>query len=121
MLRRRVDAHGAVAVPGEASVDLPSGKVRLTYQESYEADSGPTGDSLDFRIPPGLTISVVSPTGESLAIKGPGIGGMGSRMSRGKGWTRAVIGTVRVTTAGPHAVRAAGEVPGTIEPQVLIG
>jgi len=121
MLGRRKGSLGAIGVPGEVAVELHAGKVKLTYQESYEAPSGVGGDSLEFAIPDALEVTVTSPSGEVLSIKGPGIGGMGSSMSRGKGWTRAVIGKVRVDTAGMLTIRATGDLSGAVEPQILIG
>ena len=66
-------------------------------------------------------MAVVSPSGVTLEIKGPGFKGMGSVLDTGSNWSRARVGTVEVTEAGPHTVSARGELVDPIEPQVLVG
>jgi hypothetical protein len=117
--RRSADDYGAIPVPGETTVALPAGKVRLSYQESYKARG--TEDSIDFGVPAALEITVESPTGEALELKGPGFKGTGSSLDTGSGWSRARIGTAQITQPGPHTVTARGELQNAIEPQVLIG
>jgi hypothetical protein len=117
--RRSAHDYGAFPVPGETSVMLSPGKLKLSYQESYKA--GGTEDSIDFGVPAALVVSVTAPSGEELAIRGPGFRGMGESLDTGSGWSRALIGTVEVTETGEHTVSARGELPGAIEPQVLVG
>ena len=117
--RRAADDYGTFPVPGETTVMLPAGKLKLSYQESYKASS--TGDSIDFGVPSALTVSMTAPTGEALDIKGPGFRGMGSSLNTGSGWSRALIGTAQITQAGEYTVTARGELPDAIEPQILIG
>jgi hypothetical protein len=117
--RRSADDYGAIPVPGETSLMLQPGKVKLSYQESYQA--GGTEDSIDFGVPGALDVKVVAPSGEAMEIKGPGFKGMGSSLATGGGWSRALIGTVQVTETGEHTVTAKGELTNAIEPQVLIG
>jgi hypothetical protein len=117
--RARADDYGKVPVPGETTVLLTPGKLKLSYQESYKAPS--TGDSIDFGVPSALTVTVTAPTGEVLELNGPGFRGMGSSLNTGSGWSRALIGTVQVTQAGEHTIAASGELPDAIEPQILLG
>jgi hypothetical protein len=117
--RRSADDHGALAVPGEVGVTLPVGRLKLTYQESYRA--GRSGDSIDFGVPGGLAVVVTSPAGEQLEIKGPGFRGMGASLSTGRGWSRALIGTVEIAQPGEHMVSAGPELPEAVEPQILLG
>jgi hypothetical protein len=92
------EEYGAIAVPGETTVSLPTGKVKLTYQESYKASS--TEDSIDFGVPGTLEVSVTSADGEALELKGPGFKGLGSSLSTGSGWSRALlIGTAEPAPA----------------------
>jgi hypothetical protein len=93
--RRSADDYGAIPVPGETTVALPAGKVRLSYQESYKARG--TEDSIDFGVPAAIEITVESPTGEALELKGPGFKGTGSSLDTGSGWSRALIGTAQIT------------------------
>jgi hypothetical protein len=117
--RRAADDYGAFPVPGETTVMLAAGKLKLSYQESYKASS--TGDSIDFGVPSALTVTVTAPTGEALDLKGPGFRGMGSSLNTGSGWSRALIGSAQITQAGEYTITAQGELPDAVEPQVLIG
>jgi hypothetical protein len=117
--RHAADDYATMPVPGETTVSLRAGKLKLNYQESYKASS--TGDSIDFGVPTALDLTIASPTGEAMEIDGPGFRGMGSSLSTGIGWSRALIGTVRITQAGPYTVTARGDLPNAVEPQILIG
>jgi hypothetical protein len=117
--RRTADDYGTFAVPGEATVMLPAGKLKLSYQESYKAPS--SGDTIDFAVPSALSVTVMAPTGETLEVKGPGFRGMGASLNTGSGWSRALIGTVQITQVGEYTVTARGDLPNAVEPQVLIG
>jgi hypothetical protein len=117
--RRSADDYGKIPVPGQTTVALPGGKLKLSYQESYKA--GGTEDSIDFGVPAGLQVTVESPTGEALAIKGPGFRGMGSSLNTGSNWSRALIGTIQIAQPGAYTVTARGDLPNAIEPQILIG
>lgn len=117
--RRTADDYGKIPVPGQTTVALPGGKLKLSYQESYKA--GGTEDSIDFGVPAGLQVTVESPTGKALAIKGPGFRGMGSSLNTGSNWSRALIGTIQIAQPGAYTVTARGDLPNAIEPQILIG
>jgi hypothetical protein len=117
--RRTADDYGTFPVPGETTVMLTAGKLKLSYQESYKASS--TGDSIDFGVPSALTVTVTAPTGEALDIKGPGFHGMGSSLNTGSGWSRALIGTAQITQTGEYTITAQGDLPDAVEPQILIG
>lgn len=117
--RRTADDFGTIPVPGQTTVALPAGKLRLSYQESYKARG--TEDSIDFGVPAALQVTVESPSGEPLAVEGPGFHGMGASLNTGSGWSRALIGTVQVSQPGAHTVTAQGDLPNAIEPQILIG
>jgi hypothetical protein len=118
--RRRADDYGSFPVPGEIRVMLPAGRVRLSYQESYRA-SGDAETGIDFGVPGGLEVGVVSPAGESLEIKGPGFRGMGASIDLGSGWSRALVGTVQIAQAGEYAIGAQAELADAVEPQILVG
>ena len=118
--RATADDYGTFAVPGEITLMLRPGKLKLNYQEAVKAPSDSSG-GIDFGVPTQLEVSVVSPAGESLDLKGPGFGGMGSSLSTGLNWSRALIGTVEVAQPGEHTVTARGELPDAIEPTILVG
>jgi len=117
--RGTADDYAAFPVPGETAVSLPAGKTKLSYQESYKAGGGE--DSIDFGVPSALQVTIASPAGESLEIKGPGFRGMGESLNTGSGWSRALIGSVQIAQPGLYTVTARGELPDAIEPQILIG
>jgi hypothetical protein len=118
--RRTADDYGKIPVPGQTQIALPAGKLKLSYQESYKAGSR-TGDDIDFGVPAGLQVTVESPDGKALGIKGPGFRGMGSSLNTGSNWSRALIGTIQIAQPGAYTVTAQGDLPNAIEPQVLIG
>ncbi len=117
--RRSAGEYGAIAVPGQTTLTLPIGKVKLSYQEAYKASGGE--GQIDFDVPSALEVSVVSPTGESLDIQGPGLKGMGSVVDTGRNWSRARVGTVQVAQPGDYTITARGDIQGAIEPRVMIG
>ena len=114
------DDYGTFPVPGETTVTLPTGKLKISYQEEYKASS--TGDSIDFDTPAALRVEVVSAGGgEPLPIKGPGFRGMGSSLDTGSGWSRALVGTVEISEPGSYTVTAGPEIEGGVEPKILLG
>jgi hypothetical protein len=117
--RRSADDYAKIPVPGQTTVALPAGKLKLSYQESYKARG--TEDSIDFGVPAALQVIVESPAGETLEIKGPGFHGMGSSLNTGSDWSRALIGTIQIAQPGAYTVTAQGDLPNAIEPQLLIG
>jgi hypothetical protein len=115
---KSADDYGAFHVPGEITVTVPAGKLRINYQESYRADSDE--DSIYFGTPAALEVHVTSATGEELPLQGPGFRGMGSSLSTGSNWSRALVGTVDVPT-GTYIVTAGPELSDAVEPQILVG
>jgi hypothetical protein len=116
---RAADDYATFAVPGETTVAAMNGKIRLTYQESYAA---PTVDeSIQFGVPETLVVEVTGPAGEPVEIKGPGIAGMGQSLTVSGGTSRALIGTVEVSSPGTYIVKASGAPDDAVEPQILVG
>jgi hypothetical protein len=113
---RAADDYAIFAVPGETTVAAMDGKIRLTYQESYEA---PTVDeSIQFGVPAALEIEATGPAGEPVEIKAPGIAGMDRSLTVSGGTSRALIGTVDVSSPGTYVVKASGALDGAVEPQI---
>ena len=117
--RASADDYASIAVPGEITVTVPAGKLKLTYQESYNAPSTGDGD-IEFGTPSALQVTVTSATGEALEVTGPGFRAMGSSLSTGGGKSRALIGPAGVP-AGAYTITARPELPDAVEPQVLVG
>ena len=118
--RASADDHGMFMVPGEATVTVPAGKLKISYQEEYKASSD--GDDIDFGVPDALQVTVVNAAaGDPLPVKGPGLRGMGSNLDTGSGWSRARVGTVEITEPGSYTITAGPAIKGGVEPKILIG
>jgi hypothetical protein len=117
--RASADDYGAFAVPGTTTVTLPAGKLKVSYQEEYKASS--SGDSIDFVPPAALQVQVTGPDGNPLEIKGPGFRAMGQSQDTGRGWSRALVGTIQITEPGDYTVTAGPEIEGGVEPKILLG
>ena len=114
------DDYGKFMVPGESTVTVPAGKLKVSYQEEYKADSDE--DSINFGVPGQLQVTVTNEaTGEAMEIKGPGFRGMGESLDTGSGWSRALVGTVEITQPGSYTVKAEPAIEGGVEPKILIG
>ena len=124
LLRQEQEAlgrYGEVAVPGEAEVVLPAGKVKVSYRESINTGLG-GNDEIGFSEPRSLVVEVVPAAGgEPLEPKGSL--GDSTTITRGDPpWSTATVGTVEVTEPGIHTVRATvGGTEELTEPMVLLG
>jgi hypothetical protein len=115
--RASADGYGRFPVPGETTVTLPAGKLRISYQEEYAAG----GDPIDFATPAALQVSITGPGGEALEIKGPGFHGMGQSLDTGRGWSRSLVGTAQIEQPGSYTVTAGPEIENGVEPKILLG
>jgi hypothetical protein len=117
--RATADDYASIAVPGETTVTVLAGKLKLTYQESFNAPSTGDGD-IQFGTPSALEVTLTSATGDPIELQGPGFRGMGSSLSTGGGKSRALIGTAEVP-AGVYTITAGPELPDAVEPTILVG
>jgi hypothetical protein len=117
--RKTAGTHGSVAVPGETQVVLQAGKVRVTYEEA-KSSSVVVNDN-EFGVPAGLQVTITSPSGQPVELKGPGFKGMGESTSTGFGRSLALVGTFEAAESGAYTVSAQGQLPDAVEPKVLIG
>jgi hypothetical protein len=117
--RASADDYGRFMVPGETTVTLPAGKLKISYQEEYKA--GGTEDTIDFGVPAQLQVEIRGGSGESLEIKGPGFRGMGASLDTGSGWSRALVGTVEISSPGNYTVTAGPGIEGGVEPKIVLG
>jgi hypothetical protein len=118
--RASADDYGRFMVPGETTVTVPAGKLKISYQEEYKA--GGTEDDIDFAVPSALQVTVTNDaSGEPMEIKGPGFRGMGESLNTGSGWSRALVGTVQITEPGSYTVKAEPAIEGGVEPKILLG
>jgi hypothetical protein len=114
------DDYGTFMVPGEGTVTVPAGKLKVSYQEEYKAKSDE--DTIYFGVPDQLQVSVINDTtGEPMELKAPGFRGMGESLDTGSGWSRALVGTIQVAEAGSYTVKAEPAIDGGVEPKILIG
>ena len=117
--RRTADDYGMFMIPGQTTVTVAAGKLKISYQEEYKAASH--DDDIDFSVPGQLQVTVTNDsTGDQMEIKGPGFKGMGESLNVGSGWSRALVGTIQVTQPGSYTVKAAPAIDG-VEPKILLG
>jgi hypothetical protein len=117
--RKSAGEYGSFAVPGESTIVVPAGKLKISYQEEYKASS--SGDTIDFGVPGQLQVTVTNDsTGEQMEIKGPGFRGMGESLNTGSGWSRALVGTIQIAQPGSYTVKAEPAIEG-VEPKILLG
>jgi len=97
---RKLAKHGEVPVPGRATLDLPSGKVKLRYVESIRAkERASDAGGLSFRAPKDLLIRIV-PAGGSDTIE---------------------VTPRKIPGPGPYEVSVEGGNEGAVEPRVVFG
>jgi hypothetical protein len=119
--RAAADDYGTFMVPGKATVAVPAGKLKISYQEEYKADNIDE-DTIDFGVPGQLQVKVTNDaTSEEMPVKGPGFHGMGEHLDVGSGWSRARVGTVEVAQPGSYTVSAGPAIENGVEPKILIG
>jgi hypothetical protein len=100
--------HGRVPVPGEATRELPAGRVRIYY----EVDEGAT--STRFQPPEQLVVRVRDATGDELPIRAKLKNSTAaSRVATGFG--RTYVGRFEVSRPGPHSVSAELTAPGAAQ------
>lgn len=118
---KTADDIAEIPVPGETQVQLPAGKVKITYHESHRSSSDE--DEIHFNAPGELKVEVTGGSaGRPLEINEPGFRGMGSSKSTGPGYSRDVIGTVNVAEAGIYTVTVtAPEQDPALGAKVLVG
>ena len=110
-------AYGSVGVPGEAEIVLQPGKVKVTYEQtrlSHVSDD-------HFEVPAGIQVTVTSPSGQPVELKGPGIAGKGTTSFEGRGVSQSVIGSFQAVETGTYKFTVTGELPDAPEPRVLVG
>ena len=118
---KSADDFAEVPVPGETQIDLPAGKVKITYQEDHM--SGGDEHHIYFSAPDDLKVEVTGgSTGGPLEIKGTGFKGMGESKSTGPGFSRDVLGTVEITETGIYTITVTGAAPDPeLGAKVLVG
>ncbi len=99
--RKSAGDYGSFPVPGETTVTVPAGKLKISYTLQVQLTNAAGGDPLE--------------------IKGPGFRGMGESLNTGSGWSRARVGTVEITDPGAYTVTAGPAIEDGVEPQILLG
>jgi hypothetical protein len=118
---KATDDFAEIPVPGETQVQLPAGKVKITYHEAHQSDSDE--HRIHFSAPDDLKVEVTGGSGGGpLEISGSGVMGLGTSKSTGIGFSRDLIGTVSVTEPGIYTVSVSGsEQDPSLGAKVLIG
>jgi hypothetical protein len=117
----RSAVYGSVAAPGEATLELPAGKAKLTYQESVY--SSQSSSPIRFWAPDSLEVSISGgPSGRELDLnlKGDGPKQTVAGWLPGGPRSRVRLGYVEVPAAGRYSVKVSGGGKGP-RPQVLLG
>lgn len=100
--------HGHVPIPGEETLELPAGTVRIYY----EVDQGATNPN--FGPPDALVVRVRDAAGDELPIRTKlRFGSATSKVITGEG--RAYLGRFEVARPGSHRVSADVTAPGAAE------
>lgn len=116
-------AYGSVAAPGETTLELPAGKVKVTYQESRKAPSRGSAMLPHFPVPEDLDVSLSSSAANRAAVE---LQRDGRRVMAVPGFfpggpfSRVTVGHVDIPAAGRYAVNVSGGGAGP-RPQVLLG
>ena len=117
--RASADDYGRFTVPGETTVALPAGRLKISYQEEYKAGGGE--DTIDFGVPAQLQVEIRAGSGELVEINGPGFHGTGASLNTGSGWSRALVGTAQIKEPGSYTVTAEPAIEGGVDPKILLG
>ena len=114
--------YGAVPIPGEATVALPAGEIRISYRESTKAPTHEVGAA--FAAPESLEISIRPAAG------GPPVDidtdaqfdsfTIGARNVR-PALSVTGVGRVEVAAAGDYVVTARVDPTGLTQPHLLLG
>ncbi len=118
--RKKAGVHGSLEIPGTLQLELAPGKVRVTYEEA-KSTAVVINDN-EFGVPTGLQLTITSPGGQPVELRGPGIAGMGESTSTGMGRSsQATVGLFNATEPGTYTFTASGEIPDGIEAKILVG
>jgi hypothetical protein len=99
----RSTVHGTVPVPGEATLLLPAGKVKVRYEEDRAGRDSRAGHGNPFPgAPEELEVTVTPPGGEPIVLERT------SRVQRGMGGgtIHQLLGTIELPSQGECAVSA---------------
>ena len=115
--------YGAMSVPGQATLTLPAGKVKVTYQEAVHTSGGGEGE-ISFYPPSDLDVVVAPVAGGQELRPDPGVGGSAETVAGflpGGPRSRRRVGFLEVPAAGQYVVRATGSAADRQQPLVLLG
>ena len=115
--------YAAVPIPGEATVALPTGTIRISYRESTQA---PTQTDTDFAAPESLQVSIRPVAGgPPLEIDTDTYPGSATFSIRARNVRPPLsvtgVGRIEVEEAGDYVVTARADPSGLIQPHLLLG
>jgi hypothetical protein len=118
----RSSGYASIPVPGEATLTLPAGKVKFTYQESVHVGGGGEGSPIDFYPPADFHLAITPVAGGApLQLRQRGTSAQTvAAWFPGGPRSQTVLGTVEVE-AGDYLVRAQTSAESLVEPVVLVG
>ena len=113
---KKADQHGRFSIPGEQTLELPKGRVRIYFDTAM----GDTSDDSGFSPPEDLSVSVVDEqTGEEVPIRHKLSFGVSSNET--SSFTRTYVGRMELPHAGPYKVSASQPGGGYPEPHLSLG
>jgi hypothetical protein len=113
---RHADKHGRFAIPGESTMQLPAGRVRIYYDVNW----GDTSEDSNFDAPDDLQVKVTSiDTGEEVPIRRKLASSVSARQTRN--FSRGYIGRIEVEREGEYKVEASASTPASEEPHLSLG
>lgn len=105
--------YGRIPIPGEATLSLPAGEVKLTYQQAFIDPSWLT-------VPKELVVTITGPSGEDVPVSRPLLANKSANSI--EGYFRQRISTVAIPSAGEYLVRAGPSLPVLgKDPEILVG
>jgi hypothetical protein len=118
----RVAAYGSIPAPGQTTLNLPAGPVRVTYQESRRAPDRGSEVLPDFPVPEGLEVSLSSAAGE-VPIEARWMRQSTQAVPSwfpGGPYSRVTVGHAEIPADGFYTVEVSGGGSGP-HPKVLLG
>jgi hypothetical protein len=113
---KNADRHGRFSIPGEQTLELPKGRVRIYFDTA----TGSPGDESGFSPPGDLAVAVIDEqTGEEVPIRHKLSVGVSSHET--SKFTRTYIGRMEVPHAGAYKVSATQPSGGYPEPHLSLG
>ena len=113
---KKAEQHGRFAIPGESTMELPEGRVRIYYDINW----GQPGDESGLDHPDDLEVRISAvDTGEEIPIRRKLASAVNSHET--KNFTRCYVGRIEAPRQGQYKVTAKASTPASEEPHLSLG